>query len=73
MAVAPDGRVLVTNTRNASISVFRDGKLERTLAGPGTRDGELRNPHDIEAASDAIILRTCRLGHIKGSNPLACF
>ena len=55
VAVAPDGRVLVTNTRNATLSVFRDGKLERTIGGPGTRDGELRNPHDVEAASDGSI------------------
>jgi DNA-binding beta-propeller fold protein YncE len=55
VAITPDGRVLVTNTRNATISVFRDGKLERTLAGPGTMDGELRNPHDIEAASDGSV------------------
>lgn len=55
VAVAPDGRVLVTNTRNATISVFRDGKLERTFAGPGTKDGELGNPHDVEAASDGSV------------------
>lgn len=52
VAVTPDGRVLVTNTRNATLSVFRDGALLKTTAGPGTRDGELRNPHDVEAASD---------------------
>ncbi len=52
VAVAPDGRVLVTNTRSATLSVFRDGKLERTLAGPGTSDGELRNPHDVDVAGD---------------------
>lgn len=55
VAITPDGRVLVTNTRNATLSVFRDGKLERTLAGPGTKDGELRNPHDVEAASDGSV------------------
>ena len=55
VAVAPDGRVLVTNTRNAILSVFRDGKLERTVGGPGTNDGELRNPHDVEAAGDGSI------------------
>lgn len=55
VAVTPDGRVMVTNTRNATLSVFRDGKLERTLAGPGTNDGELRNPHDVEAAGDGSI------------------
>jgi DNA-binding beta-propeller fold protein YncE len=55
VAVMPDGRVLVTNTRTASLSVFRNGKLERTAGGPGTRDGELRNPHDVEAASDGNV------------------
>jgi DNA-binding beta-propeller fold protein YncE len=55
VAVMADGRILVTNTRNATLSVFRDGKLERTVAGPGTRDGELRNPHDVEAASDGSV------------------
>ena len=55
VAVAPDGRVLVTNTRTASLSVFREGKLERTVSGPGTKDGELRNPHDVEAARDGSV------------------
>lgn len=55
VAVAPDGRVLVTNTRNATLSVFRDGKLERTVGGPGGKDGELRNPHDVEAAADGSV------------------
>ena len=55
VAVAPDGRVLVTNTRSATLSVFRDGKLERTLAGPGTSDGELRNPHDVDVAGDGSV------------------
>lgn len=55
VAVTPDGRILVTNTRNATLSVFRDGKLERTVGGPGTSDGELRNPHDVEAAGDASV------------------
>jgi len=55
VAVMPDGRVLVTNTRNAILSVFRDGGLIRTLGGPGGRDGELRNPHDVEAAGDGSV------------------
>jgi DNA-binding beta-propeller fold protein YncE len=55
VAVTPDGRVLVTNTRNATLSVFRDGKLESTAGGPGTKDGELRNPHDVEAAGDGSV------------------
>ena len=55
VAVAPDGRIIVTNTRSATLSIFRDGKLERTVGGPGTNDGELRNPHDVEAASDGSV------------------
>ena len=55
VTVTPDGRVLVTNTRKATLSVFREGKLERTVGGPGTNDGELRNPHDVEAASDGSV------------------
>jgi len=55
VAVMPDGRILVTNTRNATLSVFRDGKLVQTAGGPGSRDGELRNPHDVEVASDGTV------------------
>jgi DNA-binding beta-propeller fold protein YncE len=55
VAVTSDGRVLVTNTRNGTLSVFRDGRLERTVAGPGTKDGELRNPHDVEADADGSV------------------
>ena len=55
VTVAPDGRVLVTNTRGATVSIFRDGKLERTVGGPGARDGEFANPHDIEAAADGSV------------------
>lgn len=55
VAVAPDGRVIVTNTRTATLSVFRDGKLERTLGTYGSRDGEFSNPHDVEAAADGNI------------------
>jgi DNA-binding beta-propeller fold protein YncE len=55
VAVMPDGRILVTNTRKATLSVFRDGKLVQTAGGPGSRDGELRNPHDVEVASDGTV------------------
>jgi DNA-binding beta-propeller fold protein YncE len=55
VAVAPDGRVIVTNTRSATLAVFRDGRLERTVGGRGTRDGELANPHDVEAAADGSV------------------
>ncbi len=55
VTVAPDGRVIVTNTRSANLSVFRDGKLERTVGGYGAKDGEFSNPHDVEAAPDGSI------------------
>lgn len=55
VAVAPDGRVLVSNTRSATISVFRDGMLERSFGKPGAGAGEFANPHDIEAAADGSI------------------
>jgi len=55
VAVAPDGRVIVSNTRGATLSVFRDGKLERSVGGRGSRDGEFSNPHDVEAAADGSV------------------
>lgn len=55
VAVAPDGRVLVSNTRAATLSVFRDGTLERTVGSYGAKDGEFANQHDIEAASDGSV------------------
>jgi len=55
VALAADGRVLVTNTRGGNISVFRDGHLERTVGRPGTRDGEFSNPHDIDVAPDGTV------------------
>ncbi len=55
VAVAPDGRVIVSNTRGAMLSVFRDGRLERTVGGPGSRDGEFSRPHDVEMAPDGSV------------------
>ena len=55
VAVAPDGRVIATNTRAGSVSVFRDGKLERTIGRRGANDGEFSNPHDVEAAADGTV------------------
>ncbi|MBE0614349.1 MAG: NHL repeat-containing protein [Burkholderiales bacterium] len=55
IAVAPDGRIIVTNTRAATLSVFRDGKLERTVGRHGARDGEFSNPHDVEAGADGSV------------------
>lgn len=55
VAVAPDGRIIVTNTRAATLSAFRDGKLERTVGSYGAKDGEFSNPHDVEAAADGSV------------------
>jgi tripartite motif-containing protein 71 len=55
VAVAPDGRVIVSNTRAATLSVFRDGKLERSVGRRGSGAGEFANPHDVEAAADGNI------------------
>lgn len=55
VAVASDGRVIVSNTRGATLSVFRNGKLERTVGGRGSRDGEFASPHDVEVAADGSV------------------
>jgi len=55
IAVAPDGRVYVTNTGGGSVSVFRDERLERTFGRYGNGNGEFVRPHDIEAAADGSI------------------
>lgn len=55
VAVAPDGRVVVSNTRGATLSVFRDGKLERTVGRRGSREGEFSNPHDVEVGPDGSV------------------
>jgi len=55
VAVAPDGRVIVTNTSGGSVSVFRDGKLEHTVGKRGSGNGEFVRPHDVEAAADGSV------------------
>ena len=55
VAVAPDGRVIVSNTRDSTLSVFRDGRLERAVGARGTRDGEFSSPHDVETTADGDI------------------
>jgi DNA-binding beta-propeller fold protein YncE len=55
VAVAPDGRVIVTNTGRGSVSVFRDGKLERTVGKYGKGNAEFVRPHDVEAAADGTV------------------
>jgi sugar lactone lactonase YvrE len=55
VAVAADGRIIVTNTRSGSLAVFRDGKPETTLGGYGARPGEFINPHDVDTAPDGSL------------------
>lgn len=55
VAVAPDGRIIVTNTRSGTLAVFKEGKLETTLGGYGSRPGEFANPHDVDVAPDGSI------------------
>jgi len=55
VAIAPDGRIVVTNTGSGTVSVFRDGKLERTAGRHGKGDGEFARPHDVEAAANGEI------------------
>lgn len=52
VAVAPDGRVLATNTRAGSLAVFRDGRLERTIGSHGGGEGQFSHPHDVDTAAD---------------------
>lgn len=55
VAVAPDGQIFVTNTGGGSVSVFRDGRLEKTVGRYGASNDEFARPHDIEAAADGSI------------------
>ena len=55
VAALADGRVLVSNALTGVLSVFRDGKLERSVGRRGAADGELSSPHDVEAAADGTI------------------
>jgi len=55
VAVAPDGRVYVTNTGAGSVSIFRDGKLVRTVGEHGSHAGQFARPHDIEADRDGKV------------------
>jgi 6-phosphogluconolactonase (cycloisomerase 2 family) len=55
VAVTADGRVLATNVRSGTLSVFREGKLLRTVGQQGERDGEFSHPHDVDVAADGTI------------------
>lgn len=55
VAVAPDGRVYATNTGAGSVSIFQDGKLERTVGSYGSGAGQFSRPHDIEVDRDGRV------------------
>lgn len=55
VGVAPDGRVYVTNTGMGSVSVFRDGRLERTVGQYGSGPGQFSRPHDVEVDRDGKV------------------
>lgn len=55
VGVAPDGRVYATNTGAGSVSVFRGGKLERTVGRYGSGAGEFSRPHDVDVDRDGSV------------------
>jgi tripartite motif-containing protein 71 len=55
VAVAPDGRVYATNTGAGSVSIFRDGRLERTVGATGSAAGQFARPHGIEIGRDGTV------------------
>jgi len=55
VAVAPDGRVYATNTGAGSVSVFRDGRLERTVGQTGGGAGQFSRPHDVAVDRDGNV------------------
>jgi len=55
VGVGPDGRVYVSNTGAGSVSVFRDGRLERTVGQPGSGAGQFSRPHDVEVDRDGKV------------------
>jgi len=55
VGIAPDGRVYVTNTGAGSVSIFRDGKLVRTVGEYGSHAGQFARPHDVEVDRDGKV------------------
>jgi DNA-binding beta-propeller fold protein YncE len=55
VAVAPDGRVYATNTGDGSVSIFRNGRLERTVGEYGSGAGQFSRPHGIEVDRDGTV------------------
>ena len=55
VAVLRDGRVIATNTASGSVSLFRGGRLEKTVGRRGKAPGEFIRPHDVDVAPDGSI------------------
>ncbi|MCB1957596.1 MAG: NHL repeat-containing protein [Rhodocyclaceae bacterium] len=55
VAVLPDGRVAATQTGGGSLSVFRDGRLEREIGAYGSGPLQFIRPHDVDAAPDGSL------------------
>jgi len=55
VGVAPDGRVYATNTGAGSVSIFRAGRLERTVGQYGSGPGQFSRPHDVEVGRDGTV------------------
>ena len=55
VAVAADGRVIVTNTSAGTLAVLRDGRLERTVGRRGSGPGEFSRPHDVEIGNGGTV------------------
>ena len=56
VAVMPDGRIVATSTRAGNLSEIRDDRILRTAGRRGSADGEMSNPHDVEADADGRII-----------------
>ena len=49
LAVAPDGRLFVTDRDRNTLLIFtRDGTLQQRVGGPGTEEGQFYDPVDID-------------------------
>ena len=52
VAVTNDGRVVATNTRSGTLSVFREGRLQHTIGEYGSGPLQFVRPHDVDASAD---------------------
>lgn len=56
VAVLPDGRIVATSTRAGTLSEIRDDRVVRAVGRYGSGDGEMANPHDVEATDGRIVV-----------------